>query len=150
MSKTDDTEYLSDFSRFQVLLLLFEEPRHGYNILSEFRKRVGKDVSPSLVYPFLQNLEEKALVTSSVAKIGKKEKKVYELTHDGRVMCDNLFKRFASLVSAAIEPSLDVCVSCGAKIFEGGFSDIIDNQKTMFCCEHCARAYMIDRGILAK
>lgn len=145
MSEIDESAFLSDFSRFQVLLLLYEQPRHGYGILSEFRKRIGKDVSPSLVYPFLQHLQEKGLVTVSVMAIGKKEKKVYELTSEGRTLCEHLFKRFAKLVSVAIEPNLDVCTNCGSKIFEGGHIETIANQERVFCCEHCAKAYRVER-----
>ena len=53
---------VSDFSRFYILTILYEGPAHGYQILSRFKKRVRKEVSPSLVYPFLQQLEEKSLV----------------------------------------------------------------------------------------
>ncbi len=148
MINLDETEFLSDFSRFQVLLLLYEQPRHGYSILSEFRKRMDKEVSPSLVYPFLQLLQEKGLVTSTVIKVGMKAKKVYTLTKEGRMLCERLFKRFATLVSAAIEPSLDVCANCGSKLFEGSHIEAIEGQRTVFCCEHCAKAYKLERGIL--
>ncbi len=49
--------------------------------------------------------------------VGRKPKKVYELTEEGRQLATILFKRLASLVSIAIEPSLNVCAHCGAKIF---------------------------------
>ncbi|MFQ6124824.1 MAG: PadR family transcriptional regulator [Candidatus Heimdallarchaeota archaeon] len=150
MSIIDETEFLSDFSRFQVLLLLYEQPRHGYDILSEFRKRIGKEISPSLVYPFLQQLQEKGLVTVSVKKIGKKEKKVYELTTEGQTLCEHLFKRFSKLVSTAIEPNLDTCANCGSKIFEGSHIETVTGQKMVFCCEHCAKAYLVERGILGE
>ncbi|NIQ06216.1 MAG: hypothetical protein GWO20_10990, partial [Candidatus Korarchaeota archaeon] len=47
-------ELISDFSRFYILTILYEGPAHGYRILSKFKKRVGKEISPSLVYPFLR------------------------------------------------------------------------------------------------
>ncbi|UCE97082.1 MAG: PadR family transcriptional regulator, partial [Candidatus Bathyarchaeota archaeon] len=40
-----------------MLTILYENPSHGYEILNKFQKRVGKKVSPSLVYPFLKQLE---------------------------------------------------------------------------------------------
>ena len=45
---------VSDFSRVYILTILYEGPAHGYQIINRFKKRVKKDVSPSLVYPFLQ------------------------------------------------------------------------------------------------
>ena len=55
-------DLISDFSRFYILTILYEGPAHGYSIISRFKKRVKKEISPSLVYPFLQQLEEKGLV----------------------------------------------------------------------------------------
>jgi DNA-binding MarR family transcriptional regulator len=120
-----------------MLTILYEGPAHGYNIMSKFKKRVGKKISPSLVYPFLKRLEQKNLVKYTVKSIGEKEKKIFELTNEGREFCKKLFKRFAHLVSVAIEPSLDVCAHCGAQIYQGGHKELIGGLETMFCCVHC-------------
>jgi DNA-binding PadR family transcriptional regulator len=138
-------EFLSDFSRFYILMILYERPSHGYDILRRFRKRVGKEVSPSLVYPFLQKLEQKNLVDCHITKVGEKEKKVFQLTAEGRELCTRLFKRFSNLVSVAIEPSLEVCAHCGCKVYEGGYTETIDGNETTFCCIHCAQAFKEDR-----
>ena len=56
-SNDNDLENIvSDFSRFYILVILYEGSAHGYSIISKFRKRIGKEVSPSLVYPFLRQL----------------------------------------------------------------------------------------------
>jgi DNA-binding PadR family transcriptional regulator len=134
-------ELISDFSRFYILTILYEGPAHGYSIISRFKKRVKKDVSPSLVYPFLQQLEEKGLVKHTLRPVGQKERKIFELTEAGRELCTELFKRFAELVSIAIEPSLYVCAHCGCKVYEGGYREVIDGRETAFCCIHCAMSY---------
>jgi DNA-binding PadR family transcriptional regulator len=134
-------ELISDFSRFYILTILYEGPAHGYSIISQFKKRVKKEISPSLVYPFLQQLEEKALVTHTVEPVGEKERKIFALTEEGRILCTGLFKRFAELVSIAIEPSLDVCAHCGCKVYEGAYHEVIDGKEMAFCCMHCARSY---------
>ncbi len=134
-------ELISDFSRFYILTILYEGPTHGYSIISQFKQRVKKDISPSLVYPFLQQLEDKGLVTHSEKPVGDKIRKVFELTKDGRQLCIGLFKRFASLVSIAIEPSLSVCAHCGCKVYEGGYREVIDGKEMAFCCSHCAASY---------
>jgi DNA-binding PadR family transcriptional regulator len=134
-------DLLSDFSRFYMLIILFEGPTHGYQILNRFKKRVKKKVSPSLVYPFLQQLEEKGLVRHELKRVGEKEKKVFELTKKGKELTTGLFKRFAELVSIAIEPSLDVCAHCGCKVYVGAYHEIIDGEELAFCCTHCARSY---------
>ena len=132
---------ISDFSRFYILIILSEGPAHGNQILSRFKKRVKKKVSPSLVYPFLQQLEEKGLVKHKLEPVGEKEKKVFELTKKGKELTTGLFKRFAELVSIAIEPSLDVCAHCGCKVYEGAYRETINGEELAFCCTHCARSY---------
>ncbi|MFP3985242.1 MAG: PadR family transcriptional regulator [Candidatus Bathyarchaeia archaeon] len=134
-------EFLSDFSRFYILVILYEKPSHGYEILNKFRKRLGKKISPSLVYPFLQQLEQKQLVKHSVKRIGEKEKKVFKLTEEGKETCTRLFKRFSNIVSAAIKPGLEICANCGCKVYEGGYKEVIDGKETTFCCIHCAKSF---------
>ncbi len=137
----DLDKFLSDFSRLYILMILFEGPAHGYLIIDRFRTSIGKEISPSLVYPFLKSLMEKQYVTMTTHAIGEKERNVYELTPEGRDFCRKLFKRFAGLVSVAIEPQLDICAHCGTKVFEGGYSETIHGQDLKFCCKHCAAAY---------
>lgn len=134
-------EIVSDFSRFYILTILYEKPRHGYDIMSAFKSRVGKDVSPSLVYPFLKQLERQGLLLHKVEPIGAKNKKVFELTPQGKMLAETLFKRFSDLVAVAIEPSLEVCASCGCKVYEGGHEEVIRGKRMVFCCVHCAASF---------
>ena len=141
-AKTESiNDLISDFSRFYILTILYEGPTHGYSIINRFKRRVKKEVSPSLVYPFLQQLEEKGLVKHTKKPVGEKERNIFELTDEGRELCTVLFKRFAELVSVAIEPSLYVCAHCGCKIYEGAYREFIGSKEIAFCCIHCARAY---------
>jgi len=150
-SKTETIEDLiSDFSRFYILMILYEGPAHGYSIINRFKQRIGKEVSPSLVYPFLQQLEEKGLVKHTLKPVGEKEKKVFELTKEGKELCTGLFKRFADLVSIAIEPSLYVCAHCGCKVYEGGYREVINGKETTFCCTHCANSYKEEKKLSKK
>ncbi|NIM44908.1 MAG: hypothetical protein GTO54_04640 [Nitrososphaeria archaeon] len=134
-------EAFSDFSRFYILTILYEGPAHGYSIINRFRKRVGKDISPSLVYPFLKQLEQKGLVKQTSKRVGEKERKIFELTKEGRELCARLFKRFAALISIAIEPSLETCAHCGCKVYEGGYREVIGRKEMAFCCRYCASSY---------
>ena len=134
-------DLISDFSRFYILTILYEGPAHGYSIISQFKKRVKKEISPSLVYPFLQQLEEKGLVTHTVKPVGEKERKIFELTKEGRGLCTRLFKRFAQLVAIAIEPSIYVCAHCGCKVYDGGYREVIEDREIAFCCSHCAASF---------
>jgi len=139
---------VSDFARLYVLTILYEGPTHGYGILSKFQSRVGKKISPGLIYPFLQKLEDRGLITYASEMVGEKERKVYTLTDEGRQLCTQLFRRFAGIVSTAIEPSLNICANCGCKVYEGGHREIINGVETGFCCVHCARSYKHEIGVL--
>jgi DNA-binding PadR family transcriptional regulator len=143
-------ELISDFSRFYILTILYEGPAHGYSIIGRFKKRVKKEVSPSLVYPFLQQLEEKGLVRHIEKPIGEKERKIFELTQAGRELCTDLFKRFAELVAIAIEPSLYICAHCGCKVYEGAYRETIDGKEMAFCCIHCAHSYKEAKKLAKK
>ena len=144
--KSELDNLISDFSRFYILTILYEGPVHGYSILRKFKKRVGKEVSPSLVYPFLKKLEEKGLVNHTRKPVGEKERKIFELTDKGTELCTRLFKRFANLISIAIEPSLEVCAHCGCKVYKGGHREAINGKETTFCCIHCAHSYKEERS----
>jgi DNA-binding PadR family transcriptional regulator len=137
---------ISDFSRFYILTILYECPCHGYDIITRFRDRVGKEVSPSLVYPFLTHLEQKKLVKHTIKSVGAKDKKIFELTREGKGLCESLFKRFSDLVAVAIEPSLEICASCGCKVYEGGHKEKIRGKQMTFCCVHCAQSYKNQHG----
>jgi DNA-binding PadR family transcriptional regulator len=145
MSSKEIDEIVSDFSRFYILTILYEGPSHGYSIIGKFKKRIGKEISPSLIYPFLKQLEQKGLVKHSLRPVGAKKKKVFELTREGKELCIQLFKRFSALVSVAIEPSMSICANCGCKVYEGGYSEAIGNKEMTFCCVHCAESYKQER-----
>lgn len=138
---TEINEIVSDFSRVYILTILHEGPVHGYEIISKFKKVIGKEISPSLVYPFLKQLEQKGLVKHTLKPVGAKKKKVFELTHEGKDFSEQLFKRFSELISVALEPSLEICAHCGCKVYEGGYVERIKDKELTFCCIHCAASY---------
>ena len=80
----EDYRIVSDFSRFYMLTILYEDPEHGYGILRKYRDRVGRRISPGTVYTFLQNLQGRGLISVESQMIGNKEKKLYSLTDEGR------------------------------------------------------------------
>jgi DNA-binding PadR family transcriptional regulator len=139
----EDYSIVSDFTRFYMLTILYEGPEHGYGILQKYKDRVGKKISPGTVYPFLQQLQLKGLISVESQMIGSKEKKLYSLTDEGRRYARAMFKRFYGIVSAAIEPSLDICPHCGCVVYKGGFREVVDGVERVFCCVHCAHAHIL-------
>jgi DNA-binding PadR family transcriptional regulator len=62
-------EWASDMVRSSIIMWLYEQPLHGYAIINNIKTRLKRNVSPSLVYPFLHQLEEKGLVKFTVEPV---------------------------------------------------------------------------------
>ena len=65
---------LSDFTRLFLLILLYEKPAHGYGLRQKYKERLGKSVSFSIIYPYLNKLEGMKYVIAESVMIGQKEK----------------------------------------------------------------------------
>jgi DNA-binding PadR family transcriptional regulator len=129
--------------KLYTILLLSEHPKHGYELMRELQERLGRKVSPSQVYPFLNTLERHGII--KVEKRGKRDKKVYCLTKKGRKFVARTLTRFGELVELAIEPKLKVCAHCGCKVYEGAHIEKIGNHMLTFCCHHCAESFKAQR-----
>jgi DNA-binding PadR family transcriptional regulator len=58
----------SDMSRLIVLSGLFAKPTHGYQIFDELEEKLGRRVSPGLIYPFLGQLEKRKLLARALTQ----------------------------------------------------------------------------------
>ena len=69
-------------ARGDVLALLAEEPRNGYQLMQEIEERSGGvwRPSPGAIYPALSQLEDEGLVTATKQGSGR----TFELTDEGR------------------------------------------------------------------
>jgi len=66
--------------RFLVMTALAEKPMHGYGLIQELGKTYQRQVSAGLVYPTLQELEDRGYLTSAEGD----GKRVYSITDEGR------------------------------------------------------------------
>jgi len=71
-----------------VLNLLDKTPMHGYGIITEIRKRTGKYLGPSTVYPLLRDLENNGFIEVEPIfnAITNKPIKNYSVTSEGRLL----------------------------------------------------------------
>jgi len=76
-----------------VLWLLSAKPRHGYEIMKEFKKLTGTSLNPGVIYPLLHNLEKEGLAISRWVKEKNKARRHYRLTAKGK----SLFNKFRRL-----------------------------------------------------
>ena len=76
--------------RAVILLLLAEQPLHGYDLHPRLINLIGSDYNPSGMYRALVRLEEEGLVTSSwVAGEGRgPPRRSYAITDKGREALD--------------------------------------------------------------
>jgi DNA-binding PadR family transcriptional regulator len=66
--------------KYEILEVLAEGPRHGYDIMLEIERRRGLRPSPGSIYPALQMLEDGDFVTSEE----RDGKRTYAITAKGR------------------------------------------------------------------
>ncbi len=132
---------LDDLAKFYILLVLHEGTCHGYGIIRKYHNRTGRSLSAGTLYPFLQQLEQQDLVKCEDKPVGKRPRRECCLTSKGRRSVSNLLERFASITAVAFESNLQVCASCGCKVYEGAHIEEINGKHVAFCCHHCAGAY---------
>lgn len=123
---------VSHTARLYTLLLLRQQPRHGYELIKAIGDITGDEPSTAHIYPFLSTLQENGFVEE--ADTGDRGKTVYRLTGAGEAFVDDQVASLGKLVDAAVEGHLEECAHCGAIIYEGGHEE---GGKT-YCCEHCA------------
>ncbi len=130
---------INTVTKMFILMLLYDGAKHGYEIIKRLSEILPFKVNPEQVYPFLHMLHEKGL--AKVVKVLERDKKVYELTDEGKESVEMLLERFSNLLEIAISPKVNVCAGCGVKIFGDGYVEVIDGKELHFCCKHCAENY---------
>ena len=108
--------------------------------MKELQEKLGRKVSPSQIYPFLKALKKKNYI--SFGEQGKREKKPYSLTPEGRKFVSEMSLRLGSFIDAAVQSKLITCAHCGCKIYEGAYVQKIKGKLLKFCCSKCAEAFL--------
>ncbi len=129
---------ITNMLKFYTLCLLATGPKHGYDLIKELESKLGRKVSASNMYPFLDTIRKSRLIKFD--KIGKRDKKTYYLTTEGKNFTKQMFSKFGDLINIAIEPKITTC-PCGCKIYSGGHIIKVKGKLMKFCCSHCAGKY---------
>ncbi|MEM0006650.1 MAG: PadR family transcriptional regulator [Conexivisphaerales archaeon] len=77
-----------------ILWLLAHKPRHGYELILEFKRLTGRKLKPSIVYPFLHKLEKGGFASAEWIMKGKKRVKHYSLTKRGEDLLHKVKETF--------------------------------------------------------
>lgn len=94
MAKISNT-FLRGLEKPVILWLLAYKPRHGYELIVEFKRLTGRKLKPSIVYPFLHKLEKGGFASAKWIIKGKKRIRHYSLTKRG----EDLLSRFKETFS---------------------------------------------------
>jgi len=139
---TEDNELkIQNLTKLYALVLLkSQEAVTGYYILDRLKKDLKKTASPTYVYDFLKKLKEEAYIEEIIQEKSKRSKG-YKLTSRGVKFVERIFTRFDNLIEVAIQSKLEICASCGVKLYENYHVEEIEGRELNFCCKHCAKAY---------
>lgn len=124
-----------------MLMLLHEEPRHGYDLIDELGRRLGKKPSAGQVYPLLKRFQKLGYVSQETGHIGRKKKKVYRLTNRGKVFASSLLNRFSDILDVAVKQRTTKCAHCACEIYRGAHRQKIRSRILTFCCVSCAKSF---------
>lgn len=133
--------YATNLTKFYIISLLHEKPRHGYEIMEELGRRVGKKPSAGQIYPLLRKMQRRGYVRVMIKYVGGKRRKIYALTSSGKNLSSEIFNRFSDLIDVAVGRKVKACSHCGCQIYKGGYKEKIKGKYVLFCCRHCARSY---------
>ncbi|MFX1323998.1 MAG: helix-turn-helix transcriptional regulator [Promethearchaeota archaeon] len=132
---------IQSISRFYILLLLKSRKKiTGYKILKALEKDLGTTASPTSVYDFLKDLKINGYL-KDLSKSKNERSKGFELTQSGNKFVERIFNRFNDLIEVAIQSKLEICASCGVRLYEDFYTEEIEGNNLNFCCKHCANAY---------
>jgi len=136
---------IQNLTKFYILVLLkSNETVTGYFVLKKLDKDLGKTASPTYVYDFLKSLKAQGYAEDVANSKTSKRSKGYRLTTQGHEFIDRMFLRFNNLIEVAIQSRLEICASCGVRLYDNYHSEKIGNDLLNFCCKHCAKAFKND------
>jgi len=68
----------------QILRIINKQPTWGYQIKKQIEAMSGLKIRHGALYPLLQKLENKGLITSQKQQQGKRIRKIYTITEKGK------------------------------------------------------------------
>ena len=140
MTEETDLKVQNLTKLYSLVMIKSKEAVTGYYILDRLKKDLGKTASPTYVYDFLKKLKTEGYIEEIVTEESKRSKG-YRLTLSGSNFIDRIFSRFDNLIEVAIQSKLEICKSCGVKLYGEFHIETIHGEEMNFCCKHCAKAY---------
>jgi DNA-binding PadR family transcriptional regulator len=101
--KSVHREILLGFWKVHILYHAGEEPLHGQRMSKELQEH-GYDISPGTLYPLLARMERLGWLKSQAdLKAGKRARRDYRLTNEGRKVLEMLRPQIRELYAEVVE-----------------------------------------------
>ena len=97
-----DKDLYGGMIRLHILHHAAEEPIFGLGLIEELR-HPGDEISAGTLYPMLHGLEKKVYLTSRHERTGRRDRRVYEITEQGRVALTDAKAKVKELFGELIE-----------------------------------------------
>ncbi|WP_434033908.1 PadR family transcriptional regulator [Cupriavidus sp. a3] len=97
-----DKDLYGGLIRLHILHHAAEEPIFGLGIIEELRHH-GYEISAGTLYPMLHGLEKKGYLTSRPERTGRRDRRVYEITQQGRIALKDAKSKVRELFGELIE-----------------------------------------------
>lgn len=97
-----DKDLYGGLIRLHILHHAAEEPIFGLGIVEELRRH-GYEMSAGTLYPMLHGLEKKGYLISRQERTGRRARRVYEITEQGRVALAQARAKVKELFGELIE-----------------------------------------------
>ncbi|AGU49111.1 transcriptional regulator, PadR-like family [Variovorax paradoxus B4] len=97
-----DKDLYGGLIRLHILHLAAVEPIFGLGIIEELRHH-GYEMSAGTLYPMLHGLEKKGYLTSRHERTGRRGRRVYEITGQGRIALAEARAKVKELFGELIE-----------------------------------------------
>ena len=97
-----DKDLYGGMIRLHILHHAAKEPVFGLGIIEELRHH-GYQLSPGTLYPMLHGLEMKGYLTSRHERTGRRDRRMYEITEQGRVALTDAKAKVKELFGELIE-----------------------------------------------
>lgn len=99
MDMKKEESFLTNLTKLYVLIALNKSPKHGYELMSDFRKITGKNLSAGQIYPLLSNMYSKGYLNVREEFEGQRKRKIYGLTSEGEEFHSDLMGKLDKLLS---------------------------------------------------
>jgi len=98
--------FLQGLHRPIILWILSQAPLHGYGLMKELRRITGRNLRPSIIYPFLHELERNEILKSVWIRQGGRSRRYYSLTKKGEALLKKIRHLFHNSLSDVLRDLL--------------------------------------------